>query len=198
MADQPPLRYQREFVPFYSVLGQQAGADAHVQAAPAGAVSAGTVPAGAVIPGQVKVYAHGRYQDPLDPTVTHERSVIYRKETSAQMNMSPAADSQVIIGPTLNRTPTAFHPVVIEQELAHEKAKYAEGAQAMLKSQAGQIAAVKKLEDRCVEMMKMMERQSAALEKSEGKLAQRDAEIAELKKRLEEANKPTDYKGDAN
>ena len=57
--------------------------------------------ANVVIPGKTKAYAIERYQDPADPNMLHERSVVYRKETSDQWRTNVSSDRQILIGNTM-------------------------------------------------------------------------------------------------
>ncbi|HTS18518.1 MAG TPA: hypothetical protein VMP11_13170 [Verrucomicrobiae bacterium] len=49
----------------------------------------------------IKAYNVGRYVDPNNPLVMHERHVVYRVETTAKWNLHPNAPATVALGPAV-------------------------------------------------------------------------------------------------
>lgn len=68
-------------------------------------------------PETVKAYPVGRYRDPHDPDVMHERHTIYRREQSADWNFLPDAPYALPLGPiTARSNPTASYYVTADRE----------------------------------------------------------------------------------
>ncbi|OAM90020.1 hypothetical protein OH491_19110 [Termitidicoccus mucosus] len=58
----------------------------------------------------LKAYPVNRYVDPKDPNVLHEAHLVYRKEASADWNLSPHAPTVVPLGPVLAVSDPAEKP----------------------------------------------------------------------------------------
>ena len=64
-----------------------------------------------------KAYAVGRYRDPSDPDVMHERHTVYRREQAADWNFLPDAPYALPLGPVVARSqPSASYYVTAERE----------------------------------------------------------------------------------
>jgi hypothetical protein len=75
---------------------------------------------GVRVPEKIKAYAVGRYVDPADPNVMHERHVVYRKEASPVWNTAYEPESSVIVGPVMGPGDRDFAPGLLQPELALE------------------------------------------------------------------------------
>ncbi|MDZ4815028.1 MAG: hypothetical protein SGI71_02030 [Verrucomicrobiota bacterium] len=71
-------------------------------------------------PSKVKAYAVNRYIDPANPSLLHERHVVYRVEEESRWRLKTSTDRQIIIGNTLTPTRQEYAPARIEQELGSE------------------------------------------------------------------------------
>tara|TARA_B100000989_G_C19528016_1_gene467998 strand:+ start:1814 stop:2407 length:594 start_codon:yes stop_codon:yes gene_type:complete len=72
------------------------------------------------LPESIKAYPIGRYQDPSDPRIMHERHVIYRREFDSDWRLSANSGRQILIGPTMTDAPLDQNPALLEKELAIE------------------------------------------------------------------------------
>ena len=76
-------------------------------------------------PEVIKAYPNGRYIDPNDPNIMHEKGVIYRKEQDPQWNLSPNGEGFLPVGPAPpvadpNKAPSPL-TAEIQNELENQK-----------------------------------------------------------------------------
>lgn len=68
-------------------------------------------------PETIKAYPVGRYRDPSNPDVMHERHTVYRREEAADWNLVPDAPYALPLGPvTARSTPSASYYVTADRE----------------------------------------------------------------------------------
>lgn len=72
------------------------------------------------LPEAIRAYSIGRYQDPSDPRIMHERHVIYRRESDSDWRLSANSGRQILVGPTMTDAPLDQNPALLEKELAIE------------------------------------------------------------------------------
>jgi len=72
------------------------------------------------LPETVKAYSIGRYKDPSDPRIMHERHVVYRQEVDSDWRLASNSGRQILIGPTMTDAPLDQNPALLEKELAIE------------------------------------------------------------------------------
>lgn len=71
--------------------------------------------------GTVKAYGMGRYVDPTDPRIMHERHAIYRlEEQPAWITRSPKNQPEVILGPIVGLKRAEYAPEPLPGETARE------------------------------------------------------------------------------
>lgn len=83
-------------------------------------MSRATGETGARVPERIKAYAVGRYVDPANPDVMHERHVIYRREATPMWNTWYEPRASVIVGPVAGPGDRDFAPGLLQPELALE------------------------------------------------------------------------------
>lgn len=72
------------------------------------------------LPETIKAYSVGRYKDPSDPRIMHERHVIYRQERDSEWRLASNSGRQILVGPTMTDAPLDQSPALLEKELALE------------------------------------------------------------------------------
>ena len=97
---------------------------------------------GAVIPSEgvesvrysenIKAYPVGRYVDPNNSFVMHERHTVYRVETTAKWNLHPNGPALVPLGPPLGIIDAAKHDPPINAEVLAEVNKQKSATRALL------------------------------------------------------------------
>jgi len=132
---------------------------------------------------QLKAYPVGRYQDPNNPYVMHEGHTIYRAEQSPRWNLNPNAPVAVPLGPTVAISDPAqqLSPVTAELEQKIQQQNQLIAATIEQNDRLGQE--IQKLQD---EQAKARE-SIAAQEQLQQQLAQKEAELAETRKRESDA-----------
>jgi TolA-binding protein len=111
----------------------------------------------------VKAYPVGRYSDPNDPNVMHERHTIYRVEHSPNWNELPDAPGALPMGPTVTESaPSASYYAKADAEL-------------MSGQQRAQVDALR-------EQNRALQKRIDALKQDQSKNQQLQAEIDRLKK----------------
>jgi len=80
----------------------------------------------------IKAYPVGRYIDPNNDLVMHERHSVYRVETTAKWNLHPNGSPTVPLGPPLAIIDTARHNAPINAEIIAEVNKQKAATQALL------------------------------------------------------------------
>lgn len=109
-----------------------------------------------------KAYPVGRYSDPNDPDVMHERHVVYRREQAPDWNYMPDVPLPLPLGPIVAESnPSSSYYVKTDAELMN----------AQQKAQADALA----------EQNRALQKRIATLQKGE---SQNQAEIDRLKKQL--------------
>lgn len=109
-----------------------------------------------------KAYPVGRYSDPNDPDVMHERHVVYRREQEPDWNYMPDAPLPLPLGPIVAESnPSSSYYVKTDAELMN----------AQQKAQADALA----------EQNRALQKRIATLQQGE---SQNQAEIDRLKKQL--------------
>lgn len=119
----------------------------------------------------VKAYPVGRYSDPNDPDVMHERHTIYRVEQSPNWNYLPDSPDALPMGPTVS-------------ESAPSSSYYAKAdAELMSGQQRAQVDALR-------EQNRALQKRIDALNKDQSKNQQLQAEIDHLKKERDSLPSP--------
>ena len=80
----------------------------------------------------VKAYPIGRYIDPNNDLVMHERHTIYRVETTAKWNLHPGGPPTVPLGPALGIVDAARHNSPVNAEVVAEVSRQKATTQALL------------------------------------------------------------------
>ena len=80
----------------------------------------------------IKAYPVGRYVDPNNNLVMHERHMVYRVETTAQWNLNPDAPVQVRLGPVVGLIDPARRDAPINAEVVAEVNRQKAATEALL------------------------------------------------------------------
>jgi hypothetical protein len=119
-------------------------------------------------PDTVKAYPVGRYSDPNDPDVMHERHTLYRREESADWNYQPNAPYALPLarlGPTATSNPSpSYYEQADEEEINAQQRAYAEALQ---------------------EENRAIKKRLESLQQDAGKVPGLEQEIDRLKKQLD-------------
>lgn len=83
-------------------------------------------------PENLKGYAVGRYVDPNNNLVMHERHTVYRVETTAQWNLNPNAPVTVPLGPAIGLIDPARRDAPVNSEVVAEVNRQKAATQALL------------------------------------------------------------------
>lgn len=132
---------------------------------------------------QLKAYPVGRYQDPNNPYVMHEGHTIYRAEQSPRWNLNPNAPVAVPLGPTVAVSDPAqqLSPVTAELEQKIQQQNQLIAATIEQNDRLGQE--IHKLQDEQAKARDSI----AAQEQLQQQLTQKEAELAESRKREADA-----------
>ena len=84
----------------------------------------------------VKAYPVGRYIDPNNPNVMHERHEIYRVESTAKWNLHPNPPVTIPIGPIVKIRSSAKTPLRTDEELTAELARQQQATDAVIQGSA--------------------------------------------------------------
>ena len=71
-------------------------------------------------PGMTKAYAVNRYIDPANPSLMHERHVVYRREDGDRWKLDASRKQQVIVGPLLTDSRMERQSAPLTRELADD------------------------------------------------------------------------------
>jgi hypothetical protein len=161
-----------------------------------GGKDAVVVPPGVASNLPVKAYPIGRYVDPFDPTVMHERHVIFRGEALPRWVLDASSENQIIIGPTVGEGPITLHPAVVGAELATELGNAREaagimlrGTQDVLRESAKLAVALDDANTRAETMLGQLKQEQEKRKEAEGRAVAAEAENEKLKA-------PREYQGD--
>jgi len=83
-------------------------------------------------PENLKGYSVGRYVDPNNNLVMHERHTVYRVETTAQWNLNPNAPVAVPLGPAIGLIDPARNNAPVNAEVIAEVNRQKAATQALL------------------------------------------------------------------
>ncbi|HVX91057.1 MAG TPA: hypothetical protein VHC20_05540 [Candidatus Paceibacterota bacterium] len=83
-------------------------------------------------PENLKAYPIGRYVDPNNGLVMHERHTVYRIETTAQWNLNPNVPVTVPLGPAVGLIDPARHDAPVNTEVIAEVNRQKAATQALL------------------------------------------------------------------
>ena len=84
----------------------------------------------------IKAYPIGRYIDPNDTLVMHERHTVYRVETTAKWNLHPNASVSVSLGPVTGIVDPARYNAPINAEVLAEVNKQKTATQTLIEQGA--------------------------------------------------------------
>lgn len=84
----------------------------------------------------IKAYPVGRYVDPNNSFVMHERHTIYRVETTAKWNLHPNASLTVPLGPAVGIVDPARHNAPLNADVLAEVNKQKAATQALIEQGA--------------------------------------------------------------
>ena len=80
----------------------------------------------------IKAYPVGRYVDPNNSFVMHERHTVYRVETTAKWNLHPNEPAPIPMGPPLGIIDSAKHDAPVNAEVLAEVNRQKAATQALL------------------------------------------------------------------
>ena len=83
-------------------------------------------------PENLKAYPIGRYVDPSNSLVMHERHTVYRVETTGQWNLSPNAPVTVALGPAVGLIDPARRDALVNADVVAEVNRQKAATQALL------------------------------------------------------------------
>lgn len=79
--------------------------------------------ANVLMPSMIKAYGIGRYQDPVDSRIMHERHVVYRLEQEPRWRYNVDSSKQILIGNTISASKCTYQPALLDKEIAIELQK---------------------------------------------------------------------------
>ncbi len=111
-----------------------------------------------LMPAHVKAYGVGRYQDPNNSKLMHERHVVYRLEQEPRWRYNIDNSRQILIGNTLTDSRCTYQPALLDKEIALELQKQRIASKNLQKVYKNILDIYEKLEISQYECLKTIEK----------------------------------------
>ncbi len=150
--------------------------------------------AGVWLPDGIKAYPVGRYVDPADPNIMHERHVLYRREQQGDWRLQTNADRQILIGNTMGDGEQDLKPALLDQELARELQRQRANGLAARQSAVYLVEKGAEMSDAAKALMEQEQqlRQKLEEERAKNKTLQSELDGEKSRRRQQEQNSAID------